>query len=121
MGRSLWKTAYVVVALTLLMVPTSVRAQVAVPVATPIPTVSAAPATSAAAITRVECANACLGGGAIRPGSLLRVHGKSLNSTDEVVFMGTPGDADDVVASAAVRRKTSVDVRVPFGAAAGLW
>jgi hypothetical protein len=42
-----------------------------------------------------------------------------LSQAAEVVFMGAPGDADDVVAETSVRRKTSVDVRVPLGAASG--
>jgi murein DD-endopeptidase MepM/ murein hydrolase activator NlpD len=33
--------------------------------------------------------------------------------------MGNPGDADDVIAEALVRRKTSADVRVPMGAVSG--
>ena len=57
--------------------------------------------------------------GASRTGSLVRVRGKALTQADEVVFMGAPGDGDDVVAEALVRRKTSTDVRVPMGAVSG--
>jgi murein DD-endopeptidase MepM/ murein hydrolase activator NlpD len=50
---------------------------------------------------------------------MIRLRGTSLSQADEVVFMGAPGDADDVVAETAVRRKTSADVTVPLGAAPG--
>jgi murein DD-endopeptidase MepM/ murein hydrolase activator NlpD len=55
----------------------------------------------------------------VRPGSLLRVRGKTLSKADEVMFLGAAGPDDDVTAETSVRRKTSVDVRVPLGAAPG--
>jgi murein DD-endopeptidase MepM/ murein hydrolase activator NlpD len=55
----------------------------------------------------------------VRPGSLLRVRGKTLSKADEVVFLGAEGMEDDVSAQTSVRRRTSVDVRVPLGAAPG--
>jgi murein DD-endopeptidase MepM/ murein hydrolase activator NlpD len=55
----------------------------------------------------------------VRPGSILRVRGKTLSRADQVVFMGAEGALDDIAAAPSVRRKTSVDVRVPFGAARG--
>jgi murein DD-endopeptidase MepM/ murein hydrolase activator NlpD len=38
---------------------------------------------------------------------------------DEVVFLGVDGEADDVSALPAVKRKSSVDVKVPLGAPGG--
>ena len=100
----------------------------AVPTATPSPTaplpsdkpvpfgVSTAPAP---AIARVNCAAVC-DGGAVRNGSLLRVRGgKDMRAVDQLVFLGADGDADDVSAAPVVRRRTSVDVRVPLGAPGG--
>jgi hypothetical protein len=42
-----------------------------------------------------------------------------LSRADEVAFLGGEGIDDDVAAATSVRRRTSVDVRVPLGAAAG--
>jgi murein DD-endopeptidase MepM/ murein hydrolase activator NlpD len=87
-----------------------------VPSSRPVPYgVSTAPGP---AITRLDCASACAGV-AVRPGSLLRVRGKAMRRGDEVVFLGGEGEADDVAAATAVRRRTSVDVRVPLGAPGG--
>ena len=76
-------------------------------------------ASSPAKVARLACAQRCGAAGAVRPGSLLRVRGRTLSRADEVVFMGGQGVDDDVVASTSVRRKTSVDVRVPLGAVPG--
>jgi murein DD-endopeptidase MepM/ murein hydrolase activator NlpD len=92
------------------------------PSATPVPSskpvpygVSTAPGP---AITRLDCAASCAGA-AVRPGSLLRVRGKAMQRGEEVVFLGAAGEGDDVAAATTVRRRTSVDVRVPLGAPAG--
>jgi murein DD-endopeptidase MepM/ murein hydrolase activator NlpD len=50
---------------------------------------------------------------------MLRLRGKTLLKADEVLFLGGPGNDDDVAATTSVRRKTSVDVRVPLGVAPG--
>jgi hypothetical protein len=76
-------------------------------------------ASSTSTVTRLACAARCGAGGTVRPGSVVRLRGTSLSQADEVVFMGAPGEADDVVAETAVARKTSADVRVPLGAASG--
>ncbi|MDA0180292.1 M23 family metallopeptidase [Solirubrobacter phytolaccae] len=99
-------------------------AQVPAPTPVPTPAAQSAPATtvmasSPAAVAKVDCVQACGIAGASRTGSLLRVRGKALTQADEVVFMGGVGDADDVIAEALVRRKTSTDVRVPMGAVSG--
>ena len=70
-------------------------------------------------MARLGCAARCGTGGAVRPGSVLRVRGREMSRADEVVFLGAEGVDDDVTATALVRRRTSVDVRVPLGAAGG--
>jgi murein DD-endopeptidase MepM/ murein hydrolase activator NlpD len=131
-GRSLRTTAYVVVACSALLVPSSALAQTGgavVPAPTPTPTPAPAPAakvvmaapmpSSPASVAKLACASGCGTAGAVRPGSLLRVRGKTLSKADEVVFLGADGLDDDVTAATTVRRRTSVDVRVPLGAAPG--
>ena len=90
---------------------------------TPTPAPKSAPAQppvrSKLTLTRLACASGCGADGAVRPGALLRVRGTGLRRTAEVHFDGATGDADDVAAAPVKRRKTSVDVRVPLGAATG--
>jgi murein DD-endopeptidase MepM/ murein hydrolase activator NlpD len=74
---------------------------------------------SPASVARLDCAKACGTGGAVRTGSVLRVRGKDMSRADEVVFLGAAGVEDDVTAPTTVRRRSSVDVRVPLGASAG--
>lgn len=128
MGRKLRTTAYVVVACALAPAADA-AAQVAAPTPTPVAVAESAPAltkappaliaSSPAKVRRLACARRCGTAGAVRPGSLLRVRGKTLSRTDQVVFMGLEGEADNVAAAPAKRRKNSVDVRVPFGAVPG--
>jgi murein DD-endopeptidase MepM/ murein hydrolase activator NlpD len=77
------------------------------------------PASRKVKLTRVACVSGCAGAGAIRPGGVLRVRGTGLMRALEVDFGGAPGPDDDVAAVPAIRRKTSVDVRVPLGAVTG--
>ena len=77
------------------------------------------PVRSKVRLTRLACVTGCAGAGAVRPGALLRVRGKGLRRAAEVDFTGAPGDADDVASAPVIRRKTSVDVRVPLGAVSG--
>jgi murein DD-endopeptidase MepM/ murein hydrolase activator NlpD len=93
------------------------------PGATPVPSNKPVPfgvSTAAApVISRVDCAAVC-DGGAARAGSLVRVRGgKDMRAVDQVVFLGADGEADDVSALPSLRRKTSVDVKVPLGAPGG--
>jgi murein DD-endopeptidase MepM/ murein hydrolase activator NlpD len=124
-------TAYAVACLAL-FAPSSALAQTGgavVPTPTPTSTtkstalskaaMSAPMASSPASVRRFACASRCAEAGALRPGSLLRVRGKTLAKAEEVVFLGAEGLEDDVTVATTVRRKTSVDVRVPLGAAAG--
>ena len=90
------------------------------PTATPAPAAPALPpARSRIRLTRLACATGCGADGAVRPGALLRVRGTGMRRTAEVHFDGAQGDADDVASAPVKRRKTSVDVRVPLGAATG--
>ena len=97
----------------------------ATPTATPTPTPSApnapvaTPVRSKIRLTRLACVSGCAGGGAVRPGALLRVRGAGLLRASEIDFGGAAGDVDDVASAPVKRRKTSVDVRVPLGAASG--
>jgi murein DD-endopeptidase MepM/ murein hydrolase activator NlpD len=52
-------------------------------------------------------------------GSRVRVRGRALGRTYEVVFLGAEGAADDVAAAPLRRKRHVVDVRVPLGAAPG--
>lgn len=123
MGRSLRTTAYVVAACAWAFVPATAHAQVQAPVTpaggTAVPIPAKLMASSPAKVAKLACASRCGTAGAVRPGSLLRLRGKTLSRADEVVFLGGEGLEDDVAAATSVRRKTSVDVRVPLGAAPG--
>ena len=111
MGRG--PRTYLVAACLALMAPAAAHAQSVAPDA-------GAPAPSSpASVARLDCAGRCGTAGAVRPGSLLRVRGRDMSRADEVVFLGAQGMEDDVTAATIVRRRTSVDVRVPLGVAAG--
>jgi len=90
------------------------------PGATPTPTPRALPpVASRVRIQRLACATLCAPSGAARPGSLLRVRGRAMRRGDEVAFLGAEGEADDVSAAPVVRRRRSLDARVPLGAVTG--
>ena len=96
-----------------------------VPTATPAPAParpaprSLPPVVSKVRLTRLACASGCGRAGAVRPGAMLRIRGLALRRTAEVRFTGGAGEQDDVAAVPVVRRRTSVDVRVPLGALSG--
>jgi murein DD-endopeptidase MepM/ murein hydrolase activator NlpD len=70
-------------------------------------------------IRAVTCRSGCGAGGAARPGSLVRIAGRSLKPIDDVVFLGAIGEGDDTsVAPRRVRRR-SVLARVPRTAVSG--
>jgi len=122
-ARSSRTTAYVVAACAWALAAQTAHAQVQAPV-TPtggatVSTPATLMASSPAKVARLACARSCGTAGAVRPGSLLRLRGKTLSRADEVVFLGAEGAEDDVAVATSVRRKTSVDVRVPLGAAPG--
>ena len=66
-----------------------------------------------------RCVRACQDTFSGSTGSLVRVRGRALGRTYEVVFLGAGGAADDVAAAPLRRKRNVVDVRVPLGAAPG--
>jgi murein DD-endopeptidase MepM/ murein hydrolase activator NlpD len=66
-----------------------------------------------------RCVKSCQDRVTASTGSLVRVRGRALGRTYEVVFLGAQGAADDVAAAPLRRKRNVVDVRVPLGAAAG--
>jgi murein DD-endopeptidase MepM/ murein hydrolase activator NlpD len=66
-----------------------------------------------------RCVRACQDTVSASTGSLVRVRGRALGRTYEVVFLGADGAADDVAAAPIRRKRHVVDVRVPLGAAPG--
>ena len=66
-----------------------------------------------------RCVRDCRGPTTAAAGSLVRLRGRALERTYEVVFLGAAGEADDVATAPRLRTRRRVDVRVPLGAAAG--
>ena len=66
-----------------------------------------------------RCIRACQDTATGGTGSLVRVRGRALGRTYEVVFLGAEGAADDVAAAPLRRKRNVVDVRVPLGAVPG--
>jgi hypothetical protein len=96
----------------MLLSPTVAAAQTGgavVPPPSPTPaaartTMTAPLPSSPVTVAKLVCAKSCDPAGAVRPGSLLRVRGKTLSKADEVVFLGAAGVEDDVIAATSVRR-----------------
>jgi murein DD-endopeptidase MepM/ murein hydrolase activator NlpD len=89
----------------------------------PVPKVGAPPpgvvVRPAPRVSSWGCLQDCDGAAAARVGSVLRVRGRSLARTYEVVFLGADGPVDDVTAAPLRKRRNRVDVRVPLGAVPG--
>lgn len=66
-----------------------------------------------------RCVRACQDSVTGSVGSYVRVRGRALGRTYEVVFLGAEGAADDVAGAPLRRKRNVVDVRVPLGAAPG--
>ena len=66
-----------------------------------------------------RCGRGCHDAATASPGSLVRLRGRVLGRTYEVVFLGADGELDDVAAAPVRRKRNVVDVRVPLGAASG--
>ncbi len=66
-----------------------------------------------------RCAIGCHDAATASAGSLVRLRGRVLGRTYEVVFLGADGELDDVAAAPLRRKRNVVDVRVPLGAAPG--
>ena len=84
MGRG--PRTYLVAACLALVAPAAAHAQSVAPDAGCRPAPS-----SPASVARLDCAGRCGTGGAVRPGSLLRVRGRDMSRADEVVFLGAAG------------------------------
>jgi murein DD-endopeptidase MepM/ murein hydrolase activator NlpD len=69
-------------------------------------------------LTALVCVRDCAGNGA-RPGSLVRLRGRTLDAIDTIAFAGGPSPADDVAVPPAVLRSHSLDLRVPRAAVSG--
>jgi peptidase M23-like protein len=70
-------------------------------------------------VTSWRCLEDCAGPATARTGSVLRVRGRALARTFEIVFLGADGPEDDIAAAPLRKRRTRVDVRVPLGAVPG--
>ncbi len=66
-----------------------------------------------------RCVRGCTDRTTAGTGSLVRVRGRALGRTYEVIFLGADGEADDVAAAPLRREGRVVDVRVPLAAAPG--
>jgi Peptidase family M23 len=66
-----------------------------------------------------RCLEDCAAPTTARTGSVLRVRGRGLTRTYEVMFLGADGPDDDMAAAPLRKRRNRVDVRVPLGAVAG--
>ena len=82
------------------------------------------PRTSTAAprprISRIACRTSCGAAGEARPGSLVRVYGRSLRKIDEVIFLGADGEpADDASVAPRTTARRSLLARVPRTALTG--
>jgi murein DD-endopeptidase MepM/ murein hydrolase activator NlpD len=71
------------------------------------------------AIGSVACRVDCLNAATARPGSLLRLKGRSMRRVATVTFVGAPGPRDDATVPAAQTTPRSVVVRVPADAVSG--
>ena len=75
---------------------------------------------SAPRIASVRCERGCGAAAAARPSALVRVVGRGLRRTDEVVFLGADADgADDASVAPVQARRGSVLARVPRTAVGG--
>jgi murein DD-endopeptidase MepM/ murein hydrolase activator NlpD len=81
---------------------------------------SVPPARSPVELRALRCLEGCAESGAVRAGSVIRVKGRRLGRTAEVLFLGAEGDADDFSAKPAKRTRRYAEVRVPLGAASGV-
>jgi murein DD-endopeptidase MepM/ murein hydrolase activator NlpD len=70
-------------------------------------------------VSKVTCIRRCASRHRARPGSTLKLTGSELASARRVVFHGSYGRADDVIARVRVGSSTRLNVRVPLGAVTG--
>jgi murein DD-endopeptidase MepM/ murein hydrolase activator NlpD len=101
--------------LATLLLPAPAVAQTASPTPPPVAT----SATSAPPVlTALVCVRDCAGKSA-RPGSLLRLRGRTFDAIETIAFLGGPSPADDVAVPPAKLRSRSLDLRVPHAATSG--
>ena len=66
-----------------------------------------------------RCTRECVDSRSGSTGSRLRLRGKRLKRTFEVIFQGAPGEADDVAAAPLRRSTRAVSLNIPLGAVSG--
>jgi murein DD-endopeptidase MepM/ murein hydrolase activator NlpD len=71
------------------------------------------------AVAGVECRTDCAGIAVARPGSVVVVRGRNLDTVDSVAFLGGRGAVDDVAVEPERVSTRRLTVRVPRGAATG--
>ena len=71
------------------------------------------------AIDAVSCRTACEDADAVHAGGTIRIAGRGLSQASEVIFLGAPGNADDVTVGVRRARGRLVDAEVPKGAPSG--
>jgi hypothetical protein len=91
----------------------------AVPAAAQAGTGGGAYTAPAASIGSVSCRMDCVNRRTAKPGSLLRLVGRSMKRVQTVTFVGAPGARDDVTVPAEQSTPRSVVVRVPANAVSG--
>lgn len=70
-------------------------------------------------IKSVSCIAGCASADTAKPGSLLRVRGKSMRDVAKIVFLGGGGHTDNATVGVVKARRESVDVLVPEKATSG--
>jgi len=76
-------------------------------------------ASAPATIKSVDCVAGCATADAAKPGSLLRIRGKSMRDVAKIVFLGGGGHTDNATVGVLKARRESVDVVVPEKATSG--
>jgi hypothetical protein len=94
----------------------SPQEEAAPPLSSPPPGVDVRPAPR---LRSWRCIRGCRNAATASTGSVVRLRGRGLGRTYEVVFLGAAGDSDDVAAAPLQRERHVVDVRVPLGATPG--
>ena len=107
----------------LAVTPAAAQTGGATPTPEPSPSPGAPPATSPATsappvLTTLVCVRDCAGTRA-RPGSIVRLRGRTFDAIDTIAFLGGPSPADDVAVPPARLRSHSLDLRVPRAAVSG--
>ncbi|MFY9487299.1 MAG: peptidoglycan DD-metalloendopeptidase family protein [Solirubrobacterales bacterium] len=70
-------------------------------------------------ITEIVCTRACAHKKSFQAGSTLRISGENLDVAKQIVFLGSRGPDDDVVASVASAKTRKAKVVIPAGAVSG--